>query len=123
MNQQKIKKSLQLIYQKRERGKYVFVAERFMFNLLEEHCKHPISTDGRTAEENEHGIITTTTTAGLANFGSSRAPYPYTSFEKSIIERTIQYIKDRTIEGFDDYFHCRKKRRCKLKHVLIGLIC
>jgi putative transposase len=39
----------------------------------------------------------------------------HSSFEKSIIERTIQYIKDR-IENFDDYFLCRKKR-CKLNHV------
>ena len=36
-------------------------------------------------------------------------------YEKSIIERTMQYIKDRT-EIFDDYFYFRKKR-CKLKHV------
>jgi putative transposase len=38
--------------------------------------------------------------------------------EKSLIERTMQYIKDRT-KGFDDYyFHCkRKKNKCKLKHV------
>ena len=41
----------------------------------------------------------------------------HSPFEKSIIiERTIQYIKDRTEEGFDDYFPCRKKN-CKLKHV------
>ena len=39
----------------------------------------------------------------------------HSSFEKSIIERTIQYIKDR-IENFDDYFPCRKKR-CKINHV------
>ncbi len=38
-----------------------------------------------------------------------------TKNEKNIIERTIQYIKDRT-ECFDDYFPCRKKK-CKLKHV------
>ena len=37
--------------------------------------------------------------------------------EKSFIERTIQYIKDRT-ECFDDYFHCRKENDCKLKHVM-----
>ncbi len=36
-------------------------------------------------------------------------------FEKSIIERTVQYIKDRT-ENFDDYFPCKKKR-CKLFHI------
>jgi putative transposase len=36
-------------------------------------------------------------------------------YEKSTIERTMQYIKDRT-ESFDDYFPCRKKK-CKLKHI------
>ena len=40
----------------------------------------------------------------------------HSAYEKSIIiERTIQYIKDRT-ENFDDYFPCRMKN-CKLKHV------
>ena len=39
----------------------------------------------------------------------------HSSYKKSIIERTMQYIKDRT-KGFDDYFPCRKKK-CKLKHV------
>jgi putative transposase len=38
--------------------------------------------------------------------------------EKSIIERTMQYIEDR-IDCFDDYFPCRKKK-CKLKHVIFG---
>ncbi len=32
-----------------------------------------------------------------------------------MIERTMQYIKERT-ESFDDYFPCRIKN-CKLKHV------
>jgi putative transposase len=36
--------------------------------------------------------------------------------EKSIIERTVQYIKDRTKESFDEFFPCRKKNY-KLKHV------
>ncbi|HEY6535176.1 MAG TPA: hypothetical protein VIY08_05160 [Candidatus Nitrosocosmicus sp.] len=40
----------------------------------------------------------------------------HSSYEKSIIERTMQYIKDRTIEDFDDYFPCRNKK-CKFKHV------
>jgi putative transposase len=30
------------------------------------------------------------------------------SFEKSIIERAMEYVKDRT-ESFDDYYPCRKK--------------
>ena len=39
----------------------------------------------------------------------------HSAFEKSKIERTMQYIKDRT-ESFNDYFPCRKKN-CKLKHI------
>jgi putative transposase len=39
----------------------------------------------------------------------------HSPLEKSLMERTMQYIKDRT-EGFDDYFPCRG-RKCKLKHV------
>ena len=37
-------------------------------------------------------------------------------YDKSIVERTIQYLKDRT-ECFDDYFPCRKYN-CKLEHVI-----
>jgi putative transposase len=37
-------------------------------------------------------------------------------YEKSIVERTIQYLKDRT-ECFDDYFPCRKYN-CKLEHII-----
>src|SRR5690349_4484896 len=32
----------------------------------------------------------------------------HTSFEKNIIERAMEYVKDRT-EAFDDYYPCRKK--------------
>ncbi len=81
----------------------MFVAERFLSGLLEEHGEHPVSTDGGTWYPQacrflrvEHHI---------------HSPY-----EKSIIERTMQYIKDRT-ECFDDYFPCKKKK-CKLKHVI-----
>ncbi|HEV8051463.1 MAG TPA: DDE-type integrase/transposase/recombinase [Parachlamydiaceae bacterium] len=81
----------------------MFVAERFLSGLLEEHGEHPVSTDGGTGYPQacrflrvEHHI---------------HSPY-----EKSIIERTMQYIKDRT-ECFDDYFPCKKKK-CKLKHVI-----
>ncbi len=40
----------------------------------------------------------------------------HSHYEKSLIERTMQYIKDRTKESFDDYFPCRKEK-CKLEHV------
>ncbi len=81
----------------------MFVAERFLSGLLEEHGEHPVSTDGGTWYPQacrflriEHHI--------------------HSTYEKSIIERTMQYIKDRT-ECFDDYFPCKKKK-CKLKHVI-----
>ncbi len=81
----------------------MFVAERFLSGLLEEHGEHPVSTDGGTWYPQacrflrvEHHI--------------------HSAYEKSIIERTMQYIKDRT-ECFDDYFPCKKKK-CKLKHVI-----
>jgi len=42
----------------------------------------------------------------------------HSSYQKSIIERTIQYIKDRT-KCFDDYFPSRKDNNdCNLKHVM-----
>lgn len=80
----------------------MFVAERFLSGILEEHGEHPISTDGGTWYPQacrflrvEHHI--------------------HSNYEKSLIERTMQYIKDKT-ECFDDYFPCKKKK-CKLKHV------
>ena len=39
----------------------------------------------------------------------------HSPFEKSLMERTMQHIKDRT-KGFDDCFPCRRKK-CKLKQV------
>ena len=46
-----------------------------------------------------------------------KTSYIHSLFEKSVIERTVQYFKDRT-ESFDDYFPCTKKKRCKLDHVI-----
>ncbi len=81
----------------------MFIAERFLSDMVKEYDKHPVSTDdGGTWYpqacqflELEHHI--------------------HSSLENSLIERTIQYIKDR-IEGFDDYFPCKKKK-CNLGHV------
>jgi hypothetical protein len=36
--------------------------------------------------------------------------------EKSLIERVMQYFKDRT-ENFDDYYPCLKKDVCNQDHV------
>ena len=80
----------------------MFVAERFLSSLVKVHGKHPVSTDGGTWYPQACRFL------GLRHHIQS-------SYEKSLIERTIQYIKDRT-ESFDDYFPCKLKN-CKLKHV------
>jgi putative transposase len=80
----------------------MFVAERFLSNVIKEYGEHPVSTDGGTWYPQACQFL-------------KLNHHIHSPYEKSIIERTIQYIKDRT-ECFDDYFPCRKKN-CKLKHV------
>ena len=49
----------------------------------------------------------------------------HSSFEKSIVERAIEYVKDRT-ENFDDYYPCRKSVvvvDCNIVHVLARFHC
>jgi putative transposase len=79
----------------------MFVAEHFLSNVIEEYGEHSVSMDGGTWYPQ----------ACMCLKLKDHLHFPY---EKSIIERTMQYIKDRT-EVFDDYFPCRKKK-CKLKH-------
>ncbi len=80
----------------------MFVAERFISGLVKIHGKHPVSTDGGTWYP-------------MASRFLNLDHHIHSPLEKSLIERTMQYIKDRT-ENFDDYFPCRVKN-CKLKHV------
>jgi len=80
----------------------MFVAERFLSGLVKVHGKHPLSTDGGTWYPQACRFL-------------KLKHHIHSPFEKSIIERTMQYIKDRT-ESFDDYFPCKLKN-CKLKHV------
>ena len=80
----------------------MLLAERFISSLVGIHGQHPVSTDGGSWYPQACRFL--------------RLPHHiHSSYEKSIIERTMQYIKDRT-ECFDDYFPCRKKN-CKLLHV------
>lgn len=81
----------------------MFVAERFLSNILKKYGKHSVSTDCGTWYPQACRFL-------------KLNHHLHSSYKKSIIERTIQYIKDRTEEGFDDYFPCRKKK-CELKHV------
>ena len=80
----------------------MLVAERFITSLINRYGKHPISTDGGTWYPQACIFLKV----------NHRI---HSTLEKSLIERTMQYIKDRT-EGFDDYFPC-KKNKCKLNHV------
>ena len=84
-----------------ERNMLVAV-ERFIASLMNRYGKHPASTDGGTLYPQACSFLKV-------------EHHIHSPFEKSIIERIIQYIKDRT-EGFDDYFPC-KKNNCNLKHV------
>lgn len=80
----------------------MLIAERFIANLVKIHGRHPLSTDGGTWYPQACRFL--------------KLDYHiHSSLEKSLIERTMQYIKDRT-EGFDDYFPCTTKNS-KLKHM------
>lgn len=80
----------------------MFVAERFLSDIVRDYGKHPVSTDGGTWYPMACRFL------GLEH-------HIHCPMEKSLIERTMQYIKDRT-ECFDDYFPCRMKN-CKMKHI------
>jgi putative transposase len=80
----------------------MFVAERFILNLVKRYGEHPVSTDSGTWYP-------------LACRFLRLHHHIHSPYEKSIIERTVQYIKYRT-EGFDDYF-LRRKSKCKLQHM------
>ena len=80
----------------------MFVAERFISGLVQIYGEHPESTDGGTRHPQACRF--------LRIKHHIRSP-----LEKSMMERTMQCIKDRT-ESFDHCLPCRKKR-CKLRHV------
>jgi putative transposase len=87
----------------------MLVAERFIQKLATEYGKHP--------------VLLTAAVLGIhpqaCKFLRLGHHHLHSSFEKSIIERTIQYIKDRT-ECFDDYFPCRKNK-CRLIRICDAL--
>ncbi len=74
----------------------------FLYDIVDKHGRQPVSTDGGTWYPQAYRFL-------------KLDHHLHSTCEKSIIERTMPYIKDRT-ECFDDYFPCRKKK-CKLKHV------
>ena len=96
-------KNSQILAQNITQERNMFVAERFLSSVVNDFGKHPVSTDGGTWYP-------------MACQFLRLDHHIHSPLEKSIIERTMQYIKDRT-ECFDDYFPCRINN-CKLKHVI-----
>ena len=82
----------------------MFVAERFIVGLVNTIGKYPVSTDGGTWYPQAYGFL-------------RLRHHIHSPLEKSLTERTMQYIKDRT-ECFDDYYFPCRKKNCKLKHVM-----
>ena len=77
------------------RHRNMLVAESFLRSLIKLYGKHIVYSDG--------GSWYPETCNSLRLKHILHSP-----FEKSVIERAIQHIKDRT-EAFDDYYPCRKK--------------
>lgn len=86
----------------------MIVAESFLRSLIKIYGKHIVYSDGGTWYPEARVSV------GLEH----RLHSPY---EKSIVERTIEYLKDRT-EAFDDYYPCMKAGLCNLRHVHKWLI-
>ena len=84
----------------------MFIAELFISKLVKNYGPHPVSTvDGERTWYPLQACRFLKLNHHLHSF-----------YQKSIMERTMQYIKDKT-ESFDYYFPCRKKK-CKLKQVI-----
>ena len=72
------------------KGRNMLIAECFLSNIVENYGKNIVSTDGGTWYPQACRLL-------------KLKHHLHSPLEKSLIERTIQYIKDRT-ECFDDYF-------------------
>ena len=95
-----VHKSVLGIHISKERN--MFVAENFIRSLVEKYGKHIVYTDGGTWYTQ------------ACNFLDLKH-HLHSSLEKSLIERVMQYFKDRT-ESFDYYYPCINKN-CDLVHV------
>ncbi|MDR4511466.1 MAG: DDE-type integrase/transposase/recombinase [Nitrososphaeraceae archaeon] len=98
-----VQRSVLGIHISKERN--MFVAENFISSLVSKYGRHTVYTDVGTWYPQ------------VCNFLhlKHRLNSP---FEKSLMERVMQYFKDRT-ECFDDYYPCTKNNgiKCDLLHV------
>ena len=95
-----VNKSVFEIHISKERN--MFVAEQFIRSLVEKYGKHVVYIDSGMWYPQACDFL------GLKH-------RIHSSLEKSLIERVIQYFKDRT-ESFVDYYFCTNKN-CDLVHV------
>jgi len=97
-----IHKQILGVYISRHRN--MIVVESFLRSLIKIYGKHIVYSDGGT------WYPEACISLGL----EQRLHSPY---EKNIVKRTMEYLKDRT-EVFDDYYYpCRKAGLCDLLHV------
>jgi putative transposase len=90
------------------RHRNMLVAESFLRSSIKIYGRHTVYSDGGSSYPEACSYL------GLKHMLHS----PY---EKSMVERTIEYLKDRT-EVFDDYYPCMKTGLCNLRHVHKWLI-
>ena len=89
------------VYVSRHRN--MLVAESFLRSLINVYGKHTVYSDGEAWYPEACSYL------GIEHLLHS-------PLGKSIIERTIEYFKDRT-ENFDDYYPCKHKTEYDLSHV------
>ena len=97
-----IHKSVLGIHISEERN--TFVAENFIKSLVLKYGRHTVYTD-----------VGTWYPPQACNFLHLKHRL-HSPLEKSMIERVMEYFKDRT-ESFDDYYPCTKNNNCDLEHV------
>jgi putative transposase len=81
----------------------MLIAEKFIRSLVSNYGKHIVYTDGGTWYDEACNVI------GLKH-------YLHSPFQKSLMERVNQYLKDR-IESFDDDYYPCMQDECNLFHV------
>jgi putative transposase len=85
------------------RHQNILVAQIFLKSLVERYGKQVVYSDGGTWYPEACRAL------GLEH-------RLHSSYEKSLVERANEYLKDR-IEEFDDYYPCMQRQGCDLKHV------
>ena len=84
----------------------MLIAERVLSKNIDKYGKHPSVSSDCSGTRYPHQAC---------QFPKLQH-HIHSSYEKRLIGRTMQYVKDRT-ESFE-YFPCKRKKKCKLKHVI-----